>query len=45
MDLMEKAKSRIPSLDLDKLLERTIVSIEIDIDENHTKYVHFLGYG
>lgn len=45
MTLIEKAKARIPGLDLDKLLERTIISIETDIDENHTKYVHFLGYG
>lgn len=45
MDLIEKAKARIPKLTLDDLLERTVVSIETDNDENQTRYVHFLGYG
>lgn len=47
MDLIEKAKARIPKLTLDKLLECTIFNIEIDKDDDGVlqKYVHFYGYG
>ena len=47
MDLIEKAKARIPKLTLDKLLDCTIFNIEIDKDDDGVlqKYVHFYGYG